>query len=208
MNVHVCSGARETQRGEGNSSGGLFMLLIAIVLLVVPCRAQTSGREPTSGFQRWDVMLNAGAAMQFSDVVNNGYAGGHDVFVLASVRASPHGNMRFWMGYDYYRTGIEDNMSGHEVSARYLSAGLRADVSARNSPVGYFFLIGFGVGSSTRSVVQNSDATLRNTAVQFGVGMPIRIGTSLHIVPMFRAIIGAESGFVIPVTAGLQWTIG
>ncbi|MFM8473842.1 MAG: hypothetical protein ACKOBV_10035 [Candidatus Kapaibacterium sp.] len=160
------------------------------------CRAEGSG----------DIMVGGGVAMQFATLVNTGWHAGYDVNAMAAVRLMKDTGLHAWAGYERYRTS-SDSIGADEVRAFLVSVGLRADLRSPGSGIRPFLLLGFGVGESDRTVVRNSVVSIRNTAMQFGVGIPVQVCGDADIVPMLRFIIGADSGFTIPLSLGLRWNL-
>lgn len=174
---------------------GLFSVLFP---LSQSCRAQSDATA--------DVQFGGGVAVQFARVVNTGWQAGYDVHAMAGWRVSERKGLRLWLGYETFRTA-PDSLGTEDVRASYVHVGLRSDLSSPNAGVRSFFLIGFGIGTSEQTVVRNSVRSLENTAIQFGLGFPVRLATSMDLVPMIRFVIGANSGFTIPVTVGLRWNL-
>jgi hypothetical protein len=170
--------------------------VIAVLCSYVPCAAQPGGA--------FDVLLSGGGAAQFATMVNTGVEFGPDVNVMAAWQVRPNRGLRMWIGYENFRAPV-DEVNIKEVRAWYISAGIRTDLYSWQSGVHSFLLLGFGAGNCEPSVVTNSTASIRNTAIQLGVGIPVPITPSLKFVTMLRFVVGANSGFTIPVTAGLQW---
>lgn len=155
----------------------------------------------------WDVMLSGGTAFQFATVVNDGWSSGIAAQGMIAYQIQDKRRFSVWAAYDMFRTGSRGALSKDEVQAEYWSCGIRSDLVSPFSGAQSFFLIGFGVGSSRPSVVQNSTPSLRNSAMQFGVGIPIQFHESFAAVPMVRCVIGANSGFTIPLSIGIRWSI-
>lgn len=169
-----------------------------MLCVVVPCPAQAQVQG------RYDLTLSGGGAAQFATMVNTGVEFGPDVNVMAAWQVRPNRGLRMWIGYENFRAPVNE-VNIKEVRAWYISAGIRTDLYSWQSGVHSFLLLGFGAGNCEPSVVTNSTESIRNTAIQLGVGIPVPITPSLKFVPMLRFVVGANSGFTIPVTAGLQW---
>lgn len=173
--------------------------VVLIVIMSVACRARDH--------HTWDAILSGGTAFQFATVVNDGWNSGIAAHGMIAYQVQVKRRFSIWVAYDMFRTGSEGTSSRDEVQAEYWSCGMRSNLISPFSGAQSFFLIGFGFGSSRPSVVQNSTPSLRNTAMQFGVGIPIQVHESFAAVPMVRCIIGANSGFTIPLTIGIRWSI-
>lgn len=173
------------------------VLITVILCVVLPGAAQAQGR--------YDLTLSGGGAAQFATMVNTGVEFGHDMNVMAAWQVRRNRGLRLWMGYENFLAPVNEAQI-KEVRAWYVSAGIRTDLYSWQSGIHSFLLLGFGAGNCEPSVVTNSTASIRNTAIQLGVGIPVPLSASLKIVPMLRFVVGANSGFTVPVTVGLQWT--
>ncbi len=175
----------------------ILLIFIVYFLCSLSLRAQP--------LPRFDVSVGSGCTFQLAKVLNEGFIVGPHAHAAFCWRAAEHSAMSIMLGYDYMRSIFGELKDSLDAEAHFVSLCMRAETYTTAQSFNPFFLIGFGYGSAFMVRPDpGADEALRNTSVQFGVGLPLRLTSRWMLEPMIRFMISEGAAVSIPFTLSLR----